>query len=421
MKIAFPYPGIEKLTIPDKNLMGVFGLPEIRAPEPAGKLIERALARPIGSPRLKDALDSGKKVLIVSDDNTRPTPVKEIMPFLLGELNAAGVKDENVRIIMALGTHRPMTAAEMEAKLGKEVTTRFAVINHDSGGGLFFYGTTSLGVDIWINKAVRKADYIIGLGRIMPLMAAGFTGGGKIIVPGICGDKTNDQMHWRSLGIPEAGILGRRDNPVRKLIDEVAVKTGLKFIVNVIMNAAGGIVGVVAGDPVRAHREGCRRARAAHTVKLPGKADVVIADGYPFDIEFWQVNKALDAAGMVVRKGGIVIIISPCCEGVSRTHPEILRYGYQETGKIRKLVEEGKISPTVGVHMIQVSRVAVERAKCILVSEGISQEEKKKLGLIHAATPQQALEKAFAVMGKSCRVAVLRNAAEMVPVVEGRG
>ena len=138
-------------------------------------------------------------------------------------------------------------------------------------------------------------------------------------------------------------------------IDSLAREAGLDFIVNVVMDASGNVFDCVAGDLELAHREGCRRARAYHEVRLPREADIVIVDGYPFDIEFWQVNKALDAAGQAVRKGGAVIVVYPCYEGLSRTHEaDLLRHGYPSPADVKRLVESGQIAhKVVGVHMIR--------------------------------------------------------------------
>ena len=139
------------------------------------------------------------------------------------------------------------------------------------------------------------------------------------------------------------------------------------------MNLDGDILECVAGDMVDAHRVGCRLARRFHEVSIPGQADVVVVDGYPFDIEFWQVNKAVDTAGLVVRPGGVVICVSPCYEGLSKTHAQtLLQYGYRPKEEIRRLVESGQIRhKVVGVHMMQVSEVAVEKAKLYLSSDPV--------------------------------------------------
>ena len=143
----------------------------------------------------------------------------------------------------------------------------------------------------------------------------------------------------------------------------------------------------------------------------------LIADGYPFDIEFWQVNKALGTAGLVVKQGGVIIIVSPCYEGVSKTHPEIMQYGYRPLKELKEIEKEGKLDLTVLVHLIQVSRVIKEKARCILVSPGISKKDKIKLGLLHADTPQEALDMALSFKGKKSSIAVLRRAGEMLPIL----
>jgi nickel-dependent lactate racemase len=157
-------------------------------------------------------------------------------------------------------------------------------------------------------------------------------------------------------------------------------------------------------------------------VRFPREPDIVVADSHPFDIEFWQANKALDQAGLVVRKGGVIVLVSPCTEGFSATHRELLDFGYPPVAEIRRLVAEGRIaSKVVAVHMAQVSRVARERATVILVTRGITAADVRKVGLECAATPQEALEAAFAAVGRGAKVALVRGAAEMLPVVEQGG
>jgi nickel-dependent lactate racemase len=148
----------------------------------------------------------------------------------------------------------------------------------------------------------------------------------------------------RRLPVPAEQILGKAENPIRASIDALARKAGLDFITNVILDPDNRIVAAVAGDMVEAHRAGCRSAERVFGVRAPGKYDIVIADSHPFDIEFWQANKALDTAGQVVTEGGVVILISPCREDLSQSHAgEIRRFGYPPLGRIKQLVERGEI------------------------------------------------------------------------------
>ena len=429
VEFRFPYPDVSPLVISDQSLLGVFAAAECRGCAKPEEMVRDALAAPIGSLRLADLVQRCRpggagSVLVVVDDVSRPTPVHLVLPSLLEELRAAGVPDSGIEFLLALGSHRFMTDAEIAAKLSPEIAARYPVHNHDwkDASACELIGRTVQGVDVWINKRIARADLVIGVGRIMPIEICGFTGGGKILVPGVCGKLTNDDMHWTRMDVPDHLVIGKRDNPVRASIDELARAAGLDFIVNLVMDSTGVVRNVVAGDMVEAHRKGCDLALVVHSVRFPCEADIVIADSYPFDIEFWQANKALDQAGLVVRKGGALVLVSPCTEGFSATHRELIDFGYPPVEEIKRMVAEGRIaSKVVAVHMAQVSRVAREKATVILVTKGISEADVRKVGLEYAATPQAALERAFAVAGPEAKVAVIRGAAEMLPILESDG
>lgn len=420
MKFEFPYKGYQALEIPDSFAVKPFDLPQLDAKNTSDKIVLDALESPIGSKKLSQLAQGKKRILIVSDDLHRPTPVYEFVEVILNELYKAGIQKKDIEFMMALGSHRQMTKKEMVAKLGTEVVENFRVHNSswDKKQSLEFMGKTEQGVSVWINKKVKQADLVIGLGAIMPIEICGFTGGGKILVPGVCGEETNSDMHWTRVDVPHHEILGKADNPIRRSIDELARKAGLDFIVNVIMNAEQKIVKAVTGDMVDAHRAGCKIAVDVYGVEFDKEYDIVIADGFPFDIEFWQVNKALDTAGIVAKKDGVIIMVSPCYEGFSQTHGEILEFGYLPVEKIKCLVNRGTIShKVVGVHMIQVSSVAIEKAKTILVSTGISKEDANKAGLGWSGSPQNAFKKALKLVGSEPKIAVLKNAARMLPLM----
>lgn len=399
IRVDFPYPDYAPLEIPSGYKIDTFSLPESTGEMSEYDTVKKALDNPIGSRRLSELAVGRQKILILSDDISRPTPVKEFVNLILSELYEAGVKKGNIEFLIALGTHRPMTEIELTDKLGKRVVSQHKVHNHswEDRNALEYIGDTAQGVPVWINRKIREADLVIGLGAIMPLEVSGFTGGGKIVLPGVSGEETVDEMHWKRIDIPTHEILGNVDNPVRQSIDAVARKAGLDFIVNVVLSSSGKIAGAVAGDMVEAHREGCKIAQEFFGVRYDDEYDIVIADAYPFDMEFWQANKALDTAGLFVKRGGTVILVSPCSEGFSRSHEnEILNFGYQPLDRIKKLVEDGKIKhKVVGVHMYQVSTVAIEKARLILVSTGISREEAEKVGFLWAKSPPEAFRKAL--------------------------
>jgi nickel-dependent lactate racemase len=424
MRIDFPYGDVESLEIPERHRPQRFTFPDFRPPLTGLDVVKAALEKPIRSRRLSELARGKKKVLIVADDNTRPTPIYEFIQTVLAELTVAGVKEEAIEFLMALGTHRPMTPEEIRAKLGADIAKKHTVHNHNwqDSACLEYIGHTEQGVPVWVNKLISRSDLVVGLGSIMPIEVCGFTGGGKILVPGVSGPETIDQMHWTRMAVPSRDILGKADNPIRASIHALAREAGLDFILNVIVNAEGVIVGAVAGDLADAYRAGCRIATQVFGVAIPGEFDIVISDSFPFDQEFWQANKALDTAGQVVKKGGAIVLVSPCYEGFSQTHSDMLEFGYPPIETIRNMVANGRIKhKVVGVHMFQVSSVAVEKAELILVSKGITKEEAEKVGFLWAETPGDAFRRALEIAGKNASVAVLEGASRMLPLVNGRG
>ena len=411
MRTTFPYDNVDPLVISDSFDVDTFRLPgatlhdrtALSIPRnPAldeAQIVRTTLSSPIGTSRLREIAKGKQLVLIVFDDYSRSTPVHRFAGLVLEELHDAGVRGDQITFIAALGTHRPMSAEEMRAKLGDVVVGRYRVLNHawDDPEALEYLGQTAQGAPVWINKVVRASDLVIGLGAIMPLEVAGFTGGGKILVPGLSGEITVDEMHWTRIDVPSAEVLGQRDNPVRESIDQLAQQAGLDFIVNVILDPHDRIVDAVAGDMVAAHREGCKRALRLFTVATDRDYDIVVADSYPFDVEFWQANKALDTAGLFVKPGGSIILVAPCTEGLSRTHgDEILAHGYRSIATIKELVGSGKLHHrVVGVHMHQVAEAVIEKgATLYLVSGGVPRREIESVGFEWAATPQDALDRA---------------------------
>ncbi len=417
MIIDFPYQNVKSLDIPDSYNPDILCLPDYDRSGSEEEVVRNALSHPIGSPALREIADGKTNVLIVVDDITRPTPVYRFISLVLNELEAAGVRGEHISFMVALGTHRFMTRDEMIAKLGIEIVDNYPVYNHDwkDHGNLEYIGDTEQGAPVWINRKVKTADLVIGIGSIMPIEICGFTGGGKILIPGLSGEKTVDEMHWTRIDVPSESVIGIRDNPIRVSIDALAGKAGLDFIVNVITDATNTIVAAVAGDMIEAHRAGCETALDVFGVKVEKEYDIVIADSYPFDNEFWQANKALDTAGGIVQKNGVIILVTPCEEGLSITHEhEIKEFGYRTHRKIKELVREKAVRKVVGVHMYQVSAAVVEKAQLIIVSPGISKQDAERVGFRWAGDVQEAFECALTVTDASPDIVVLKNSPKML-------
>ncbi len=419
MRIEFSYDWVTPFEIDDESLIGVYAPKRFDEIPDQQDVVLDGIASPIGAGRLRDEVGEAQSILILADDVSRPTPVARILPHVLEELAAAGKRDDQIQFLMSLGTHRDMTPAEIDAKLGAGIRERFAVYNHrwDDPARMTCLGTSSVGTPILVNNMVTEADFVIGIGNIVPHPAAGFAGGGKIVDPGCVSDETCGAFHWESVKYPAREVVGKRDNPMLAMIDEIAAKAGLKYIFNTVMDADNNIVRLVAGHPVEAHTVGCEAAVAVYGVQVPRPADIVICDSHPADLEMWQGIKGLCTADLCMADDGVVIMATPCPEGASEEHPELERYGYRNFTDTEELIEQGLISMVVGHHLVQGGRLIDRAAKVILVSKHMSRELVEKLNYSYAATMEEAIAEARRLKGADASVTVLQCAAELFPVV----
>jgi nickel-dependent lactate racemase len=421
MHISLPYPEINSIDVPEQNLLGIFSPFSMKIEKSEEEIIEEAFAHPIGSDSLSTLLQGCEKVLIVADDYTRTTPIQKILPRLTSELEDFGIESEGIKILVALGTHRPMTKEEMERKFGKNILERYSVLNHNwwDSSQLSYLGETERGTPIFVNRMAKEVDLIIGIGQIVPHRVSGLSGGGNIIQPGICGEETTGKTHWLSAQFKGSEILGKIENPVKEEIERVAQKAGLKWIINTIQDGTGRLIKVVAGDPVQAYRKGALNSLEVYQTKLPQEADILIADSHPYDSDLWLAAKGIYAAELAVKQGGVVILITLCPEGISPSHPEVLESGYQTFDEVNQKVRKGMMQKlTVAAHLVHVGRVIKERARGILVCPGISKMETEKLGFLYARDPQEALEIAFSLMGGDAKIAVLKRGGEILPIIK---
>lgn len=420
MRVSFPYEGVAPLDVPDANLMSVTRPARAAREMPVPTMVESALANPIGSPRLASLAGPGDRVLLLFDDYTRLTPLAEMLPPILAELEAGGVRRDDVSFLAAPGTHRPMSEQELVQKLGEDVLRQYPVRQHDwrAESELARAGETPSGLPIVVNRHLLEADLVVGLGHIVPHRVTGFSGGAKVVNPGVAGAPPNDrEMHWLAAQFPGREILGVVENPIRAEIDEMGRQVGLRYIVNAVQGSEGRLVGVFAGDPVAAHRRGARVARDVYGAHLPSLADIVVVDSYPADVDFWQAGKAVYASELAVRPGGVVILVTPAPEGVAGHHPAVLEFGVRPVAEIQRLVEAGAIKDVIAAAIMALTAwVVKERASGIMVSPGISAAEKERLGFAHASTPQEALDMAFQRLGRGAQVAVLHHSGEALPL-----
>ncbi len=291
---------------------------ELRASGDGRSVVREALARPIGSPRLRElARGHGQCVVIVSD-HTRPVPSKDILPEMIAELEA-GSPGIGVTLLVATGFHRPTTPAELEAKLGRDLLGRVRVVLHDSrdAASNVRIGTLPSGAPCVIDRVAAEAELLVSEGFIEPHFFAGFSGGRKSVLPGVSDQATVLGNHCSRFIDSDRARTGCLDgNPVHGDMLAAARMAHLAFIVNVVIDEEKRTVAAFAGDPDAAHRAGCDFLGGYARV-APAPADIVVTSngGAPLDQNLYQCVKCMTAAEATCRPGGAIIVCAECADG----------------------------------------------------------------------------------------------------------
>ena len=408
------------LEVGDGRLMGVYGPSLSKDAGLDDEALRGRIRNPIGSPPLQEISKGAEKVLIVTDDNTRHTPLHRVLPIILEELAEAGISDSSVRILIGLGTHRAMTDEEIRRKFGDELIARFEILNHEwkNPAKLVSLGKSELGFEVLMSREILGVDLLISVGSIIPHATAGFSGGAKSVMPGICGEATIEATHWAALDYEMSEILGNFDNKVRKAFVHIARRAGLRFIVNTIMMDEERIYDAVAGDVEAAHEAGCGRCLDLYGASIPAKAEVVVAEAYPADIDLRQAIKAVCAADVVCRDGGVIVLVADCREGISPQFPNFERYGLKDPDALYRKVEAGEFREKLLAYtLVAIGRIISKRARGILVSPHIGREEAERMGFGWAGSIAAAVDSALDSAGPDSKVIVLRQAGQIMPVI----
>lgn len=367
------------------------------------KAIHEQLDYPIGTPSLGEMARDKKNIVILIEDNTRHTPLQDILPILIEYLNGFDVHDSDISFLVALGTHRLMTQNEMVEKIGIDLYKRFRVFQHDAANydelvDLGYVDPDGYNIPVHVNRIAVEADLLIGVGDIVPHSDAGYSGGSKIIQPGVCGFATTAATHIAAALLPEIP-LGMAENPCRLGMDQVAKKVGLSFILNIVKNSEGQVIAVFGGDFIKAHREGIAIAKLAYGVKIPRLADIAVVSSYPCDLDYWQANKGLISAYFAAKPGGIIIFATPCYEGLEHNHPKLrdwLKLTFRDAlAKAKTIRPEDLEEDLVAADIAMCNARIREKCKVFIVTDGLSDEDIDILGYVRFPTIQSALDEAL--------------------------
>lgn len=397
---------------PTENILGIYRPQTDERVLNENALVREALEKPICSPPLRDLVQPGQKIAIVTSDLTRPCPSDRLLPLILEELAASGIPDADVTVVIALGLHRPMSAGELEAAVGADVYRRVAVINHDPRDTVRL-GITAAGTPVEIFRPVVESDVRICLGNVELHYFVGYSGGAKAILPGCASEATITANHAMMVRA-EACAGGLKGNPVRGDIEEGAAMAGVDFILNVVLDGNHRIIGAVSGDVTAAHRRGCEIAAQRSTVKIPKQADIVLvsAGGYPSDVNLYQAQKALDNAQYSARDGGIIVMSAECSEGFGNQTFETWMTNANSPEELLDRIQQKFV---IGGHKAAAIAAVLRRATVYLVS-ALSPKSVRDCGMAPFANLGEAMQAAFDEVGKRSDIIVMPNGGSILPV-----
>ena len=403
--------GTQKVSVPDQNLLGVLRANEVEPGLTGEDEVRRALAEPIGSPRLRDIVKPGEKIAVISSDVTRPMPTWKVMPALLDELYAAGVQKEDVTLVFALGSHRKQSEEEKRHLAGDRAYEEIKCVDSDPADCVHL-GVTKAGTPVDITRVVAEADRRICLGNIEYHYFAGYSGGYKAIMPGV---STRDaiQSNHSMMVRPDARAGALEDNPLRMDIEEAGKICGVDFIVNVVLSEHKEIIRAVAGDPVEAHRAGCAFLDTIYLKELPEAADIVLVSqgGAPKDLNLYQTQKALDNARHAVKPGGVIVLIGSCREGLGeRVFEEWMTTSPSPEYMIERIGRDFQL----GGHKAAAIAMTLQKADVYLVSD-LADDFVRGIFLTPQPSAQAALDAAFAKLGPDATVLAMPFGGSTLP------
>ena len=413
-------------SIPDEQLL--YHLVGRNQPPPADleKAYLQALDHPIDSPPLKEIVKPGETVAIAVSDITRAWQKNHLtLPVLVNYLNRAGIRDEDITIIIAVGAHRKNSREEFAELCTEEICRRVKVVNHDAWDtpNMVYYGKTSRGTEVSVNRMVAEADRVILTGGVIYHYMVGYGGGRKSVMPGVASLKTIQQSHMWAMekevgdgSNPLAANMKTAGNPAHEDMVEAAAFIQPDFLVNVVPNLDGDITGIFTGNWVSAWQAATRLVDRIFGVEIEEQADIVIASagGYPKDINLYQSQKTIDNAVYAMKPGGVVILLADCPD-IQEPAEFFDWFGHPTFLEMEKAVRANfLISGWVAVRQLEYG----SRGTVIMVTRKENIELAAKAGVYGVATMEEALQVAYEKCGTGQpKVTVMPQGANTFPIL----
>lgn len=406
LNLKLPY-GKEKIefNVEQDKILGVLtsSLSEYLAKEDKYSIVENAMKNPIGTDRLENLAKEKDKVCLIASDHTRPVPSKVIVPLMLKAIRK-GNPNADITILIATGLHRTTTKDELIAKFGEEIVKKEKIVIHDcdDNDNLVYMGDLPSGGRFILNKIAAEADLLVSEGFIEPHFFAGFSGGRKSVLPGVCARETvmfNHNASFVNHQKARTGVL--ENNPIHADMLYAAKKANLAFIVNVIINAEHDPIFAVAGDVEKAHAKGVEFLMQKCKVKAK-KADVVISTngGYPLDQNIYQAVKGMTAAEATVNDGGCIIMVAKASDGHGGKNFYRTFKDCDSVGELMdKFLKTPPLKTVVDQWQSQILARVMLKAKVILVSS-CPKDMVEDMKMVYAESIEDALEKAKTILNK---------------------
>lgn len=400
------------LHIEEENLKAVIeaGAHGDKARQSEEELVQEALTNPIGSKKLSELAVGKKKVVIVTSDHTRAVPSKITLPLELREIRK-GNPDAEITILIATGLHRATTQEEQRRMFGDAIVDYERIVVNDAYAADDFVdmGRLPSGAVFYVHKLAAECDLLICEGFIEPHFFAGFSGGRKSILPGICSEETvkiNHSYQAVASSYARAGIL--EQNPIHKDMLEAARRVNVQFILNVALDSKKKVIAAWAGDLEKAHEKGVRFVREeAQCPCVTGDIVVTGNGGYPLDQNLYQSSKAVSTAEICAVENGVIILCCSCTDGMGGSYfSKLIQMGTPE--EIDTYLAGLPVEETIPEQWnLQVYVRVLRKHRVILVTEGLEAEMIERCNMIPARTPDEALEIAYGIKGRDARVVVI--------------
>ena len=381
--------------------------------------IRTAVRDPVGGAQpLRKLAHPADLVAISVCDVTRPMPSSLVLPAVLRELSH--VPDENIAVLVATGTHRGNSEEELREMLGDRIVDRYTVLNHSAfdDGVLVYVGDTPGGIPIHLNRSWAEADIRITLGLVEPHFFAGFSGGPKMVAPGLAGFDTIMRLHDADMIAHPSSTWGVTEgNPIHDAIRDIAKQTGVDFAVDVTINRDHQITSVYAGEPATVHRATCRFAKVMAMQPVERQFDVVVTtnSGYPLDQNLYQAVKGMSAAAQVVRPEGSIICVAECSEGIPDhgQYGKLLRSADSPADLLRMITRTGH-----NIHdqwQVQIQAQIQMKAQVAVKADGLSDEQVRSAHLQPVDDVEAAIASALMGAGADSRLCVIPEGPQTIP------